>query len=521
MQMNTPIKYPVGDQSFENIRSGNWLYVDKTRYVEMIINGGQYYFLGRPRRFGKSLFLATLKCFFEGKRELFKGLYIDSIDWDWNAYPVLLLDLNAADYTVDGGLERIIEYHLNVWESKYGIEPQNPEPALRFKAIIQAVSEKTGKKVVILVDEYDKPLVKNLHNKVRFERHREMLAGLYSTFKSTADYTRLVFLTGVTRFGKLSVFSGLNNISDITFNKEFAGVCGITESELFEYFEEGITALADEEEQTRDEIVARLKRRYDGYHFARVSPDIYNPYSLLETFSNREFRNYWIDSGTPSVLLEALKRTHTDLQRLEGSRADIKDLSGLTIEKMEPLALFYQAGYLTIKSYDRESGFFELGYPNEEVTEGFFRYILPYYANLHQEGTMVFIYDLVTEFKRGDVEAAMTRLQSLFAGLSYDLQINEEKDVRNALLIVFKLLNVRVEAEYRTSDGRIDMLVRTPDYVYIMELKFDKTADEALDQIKRKENHLPWSVDNRQIIAIGINFSSEKRQIDTWKAERL
>ncbi len=520
--MNRPVKYPIGQQSFEQIREGECLYVDKTRYVEMIISSGnQYYFLGRPRRFGKSLFLSTLKCFFQGKRELFKGLYIDSIDWDWATYPVLYLDLNTANYKLDDALETLIERHLRRWEKAYGIKPELSDHSGRFQDVIEAAYEQTGKKVVILVDEYDKPLVKTLDNKERFEQYREMLAALYSNFKSSAEYLRLVFLTGVSRFGKLSVFSDLNNIRDISFNDKFAAICGITEAEMFENFEEGISALAEARDKTRDEIIATLKRRYDGYHFSRSCPDIYNPYSLLNTFEDEKFGSYWIDTGTPSLLMKQLRRTNVDLQTLYKAEGNERQLSGLDFDHLNPIALFYQTGYLTIKSYDERMNRFQLGYPNEEVTEGFYEYILPYYANLRSQNAMIFIGDLVLELEAGKIEAAMKRLISLFAGLSYELQIDAEKDVRNVLFLVFKLVGVYSEAEYQTSDGRIDILVRTPDYVYIMELKYDSTAQEALDQIKRKEYHLPWSVDNRQIIAIGINFSSEKRRIDDWKAEYL
>ncbi len=519
--MTTPVKYPIGEQSFEEIREGGWLYVDKTRYVEIIAKGSKYYFLGRPRRFGKSLFLSTLKCFFQGRRELFKGLYIDSIDWDGEPHPVLYLDLNTADYSVDGALEALIESHLLEWEEMYGIVPPVPQHAQRFRNIIRTVSQKTGKKVVILVDEYDKPLVKTLDNKERFERYREMLAGLYSNFKSSAEYLRLVFLTGVSRFGKLSVFSDLNNIRDISFNDKFAAICGITEAEMFENFEEGISALAEARGKTRDEIIATLKRRYDGYHFSENCPDIYNPYSLLNTFEDEKFGSYWIRTGTPSLLMKLLRRTNVDLENLYKARGSEDQLSGLDFDRLNPIALFYQTGYLTIKDYDERRDLFQLGYPNEEVKEGFYGYILPYYADLRNEDAKLFIRDLVDEFEAGKVESVMKRLISLFAGLSYELQIDAEKDVRNVLFLVFKLVGVYSEAEYHTSDGRIDILVRTPDYIYIMELKYDSTAQEALDQIKRKEYHLPWSVDNRQIIAIGINFSSEKRRIDDWKAEKI
>ncbi len=519
--MVTLIKYPVGEQSFEQLRRGNFLYVDKTQYIEQINRGGKYYFLGRPRRFGKSLFLSTLKCFFEGKRELFKGLYIDSIDWDWEPHPVLYLDLNTGNYRKDGEFEEIVGNQLLKWERDYGVTPESDNLSVRFQNVIQRAYEKTGQSVVILVDEYDKPLVNSLHDRERFEDYRSALAALYSNFKSSADYIRLVFLTGVSRFGKLSVFSGLNNISDISFDIDFSAICGITEEELLDNFQEGIAILAQFRKKSKKEIISELKRKYDGYHFSEISPDIYNPFSLLNTFAKKTFRNFWIESGTPTLLVEQLKKKHVDLQTMGDVWKDQSSLAGLSYDDMDPIALFYQTGYLTIKSFDEESGLVKLGFPNEEVSEGFFKYILPFYANLHSQDSMVYVTDLIADFSKGDVDALMKRLQSLFAGFPYDLGIESEKDVRNALYIVFKLVSLRVDAEYRTSDGRIDILVRTRDYVYIIELKYNGSAEEALSQIKRKEYHLPWSVDNRTVIAVGINFSSEKRRIDDWKSERL
>ncbi len=515
------VKYPVGEQSFEQLRKGGFLYVDKTRYLELIAGGSKYYFLGRPRRFGKSLFLSTLKCFFQGKRELFRGLYIDSTDWDWEPYPVITLDLNNRRYKDEKKLDYLLKDFFEEYEAIYGIEPGDSDYSGRFRRLIRTAHEKTGKPVVILVDEYDKPLVNNLHNRAQFEMYRDKLAELYSNFKNEAEHIRLVFLTGVSRFGKLSVFSGLNNISDISLQRRYAAICGITEQELLDNFQEGICLLADVHGKTRNEIIARLKRRYDGYHFSGVSPDVYNPFSLLNTFSAEEFRNYWIESGTPTLLVEQLKREHVDLEKITSVRKDASGLAGLDLDHMDPVALFYQTGYLTIKSYDDETGLFHLGYPNEEVTEGFFNYILPYYANLHKESAIVFVVDLVAELRRGDVDAVMKRLQSLFAGMPYDMEIKGEKDVRNALYILFKLVGLRTDVEYRTSDGRIDILVRTDEYVYIMELKYDRSAEEALDQIKRKEYSLPWAVGHHEVIAIGINYSSEERRIDSWLTERL
>lgn len=519
--MKKLVKYPVGQQSFEQLRKGGYLYVDKTQFIEMLLNGGQYYFLGRPRRFGKSLFLSTLQCFFEGKRELFKDLYIDSIDWNWETYPVLYLDLNIVKYKNETDLDNLIEDRLQQWEKLYDVTPTVTTHSIRLSNVIQAAYEKTGKEVVVLVDEYDKPLVNNLHDRDRFEMFRDELASLYSNFKSSAQYLKLVFLTGVSRFGKLSVFSGLNNISDLSLDIDFASVCGITEQELLESFESGISYLGMIHGLSRDEILALLKKRYDGYHFAMVSPDIYNPYSLLSIFSKKAFSNYWIQSGTPSILVEQLKRTHTDIQDLMDINASENSLTGLDLTSMSPVALFYQTGYLTIRSYDQRGRIFRLGIPNAEVKEGLLEYILPYYANLHNEDSRLFAYQMLREMEEGKVDDFMKRLISMFAGISYDMEIGMEHDVRNALFILFTLIGMDVNAEVRTSDGRIDIFVRTDKFVYIMELKYDKSAQEALEQIKRKEYALPWTIDHRTVIAIGINYSSSKRRIKDWIQERI
>lgn len=511
------VKYPIGEQSFESLRQGGYIYVDKTPYIEKIVNGSKYYFLGRPRRFGKSLFLSTLKCFFEGKRALFKDLYIDTIDWDWEPYPVLYLDLNNQQYKKEDNLDILIENFLSIKEGEYDLHPTQQDHSVRFSNLIKRMHETTGKGVVILVDEYDKPLVNNIYNRERFEMYRGKLATLYSNFKSSADYIELVFLTGVSRFGKLSVFSGLNNISDISFDIDFSAICGITEEELKDNFKEGIENLSQRYRRSVDEEVQELKRHYDGYHFSEESPDIYNPFSILQVFGKRQYDNYWISSGTPTLLVEQLKRTDTDLTRLLNIRCSRNALRGLDIDNISPEALFYQTGYLTIRQYDSKRGLYRLGLPNIEVKQGFFEFLLPYYTHVNNNDVRVFVFDFLDEMEEGRVEDFMKRLESMFAGIGYDMQFDEERNVQNALLILFTLIGLNVEAEVRTSDGRIDILVRTEDYVYIMELKYDGTPEEALEQIDRKEYALPWAVDNRSVIEIGINYSSEKRRIDGWK----
>ena len=515
--MEKAVKYPVGEQSFEALREGGFIYIDKTRYVHKLLDGSKYFFLGRPRRFGKSLFLSTMKCFFEGKRHLFKDLYIDSIDWDWEPYPVLYLDLNPQQYTDDETLDILIERFLKKEEEKWDIAPDVPDHSSRFADLIDTMYKRTGKGVVILVDEYDKPLVNNIHNRQRFEIYRDKLAALYSNFKSSADYIRLVFLTGVSRFGKLSVFSGLNNIRDISFLPEYDAICGISEEELKENFQQGIHGLAQKFKRSYDEEIRKLKRHYDGYHFSEESPDMYNPFSLLQVMANRKYSNYWIESGKPRLLAEQLKRTDTDLEKLIHIRCDQSALSGLDIDSIAPVALFYQTGYLTIKDYDFDDDIYTLGLPNEEVKQGFFQFLLPYYSSVKEAESRVFVVDFRKEMQEGRVDDFMKRLQSMFAGISYEMKFDEERNVQNAILILFSLIGMNVDTEVRTSDGRIDILVRTDRYVYIMELKYDSTAEEALAQIERKEYALPWAIDSREVIEIGINYSSEKRRIDGWK----
>ena len=519
-----PVKYPIGEQSFEVLREEGFLYVDKTKYVEKIVEGSKYYFLGRPRRFGKSLFLSTLKCFFEGKRSLFKGLYADSMDWDWEPYPVIYLDLNNQQFTDDkdfSDLDIVVESTLRIHEERIGLVSPESNLSARFAYLIRKMYEITGKRVVILVDEYDKPLVNNINRHDRFVTYRNKLAALYSNLKSSADYLRLVFLTGVSRFGKLSVFSGLNNIRDISFNNEYSAICGITEEELKMNFQKGLTELAEEYGRSLEEEIASLKRWYDGYHFARKSPDIYNPFSLLQVFADHQYSNYWIASGNSSLLAEQLKRTQADLETVIHTRCGQSALEGLDIESVSAVSLLYQTGYLTIKGFDRENEVYQLGLPNLEVMQGFFEQLLPYYTSVQKDDSYIFIIDLRKEMMRGDIDAVMKRLQSLFAGFGHDLRFDEERNVQNAMLLIFSLVGLHADAEVRNSDGRIDILVRTQDYLYIMELKYDKSAREALQQIERKEYALPWSVDSRKVIEVGINYSTEKRRIDEWEVKRL
>lgn len=364
-------KYPIGQQSFEVLRDKGYVYVDKTRFIEEILEGSQYYFLARPRRFGKSLFLSTLKCFYEGKRHLFEGLYIDSIDWEWEPYPVLYIDLNVVNYDSPESLSILLENHLERWEEKYGVKRIAGSIASRFTNVIHSAYNTTGKRVVILVDEYDKPLVGHLSDKDGFERFRSDLAAFYANFKSCADFIELVFITGVSRFGKLSVFSGLNNIKDISFDNRFSDICGISGEELLDVFTPGIKNLAEANGQSFEKACNELKHRYDGYCFANKGKDIYNPYSLLNVIDSEQYGNYWIESGQPTILKDQLTRFNVDLESLLHPCCSIEALKGLDLDNPHPIALLYQTGYLTIKSYNPSDSLYTLGIPNKEVEEGF------------------------------------------------------------------------------------------------------------------------------------------------------
>ena len=511
--------YPIGQQDFKTLRLDDALYVDKTRFIERIVNSSsKYYFLARPRRFGKSLFLSTLHYFFEGERDLFRGLYIDSTDWDWKPSPVLHIDLNGGEYNDLRNLDIVIDNLLKGWERKYEVEDIADNITTRFQNVIEKAHELTGQQVVILVDEYDKPLIKNLDTDA-FEAYREKLASLYSNFKTSARHIRLLFMTGVSRFSKLTVFSGLNNLKDITFSNEFADICGITEKELFTHFKMGIEELAESYEISYEDACGKLKKNYDGYRFAEEGSEIYNPWSLLNCFSDKKISFYWNETGFPSIIVKALKKMHYDLEETFNSYCDEKDLKGFDLRDPNPIALMYQTGYLTIKEYDRRMGVIRLGIPNEEVKDGLFNILLPYYAKFQSAGDAHKVKEFIKWLKLGKPDRFMESMQTYFAGVSYMLKMDNENNFHNAFFLVTNLLGIESDAEFVTSDGRIDILIKNPRYIYIIELKYDSSAEEALAQINRKKYDLMFRDDPRKIFKIGVNFSSGSRTIENWIIE--
>ena len=517
-KMEARIKYPIGIQSFEKLRNAGQCYVDKTALMYELVSNEGYYFLSRPRRFGKSLLVSTLKAYFEGKRELFKGLAIEQLETEWNTYPVLHLDLNAKQYREENDLLKILNMHLERWESLYGDEFRDRDVDERFTHVIEKAYQKTGKKVVILVDEYDKPLALNLTNDELSDQYRSILKAFYGVMKSSDEYIRMGFLTGVTKFSKVSVFSDLNNLDDISMWSKYTSICGITEQEIHDYFDSEVESLGAENGMTKEECYAKLRRRYDGYHFRENSPGIYNPFSLIHTLNKREFGNYWFSSGTPTLLVDLLKQLEYNLNNLESETVTPELLGSVDTIRRNPLPVIYQSGYLTIKSYDEEFGEYHLGFPNEEVESGFINFLLPMYTNAQTGDTTFSISRFVRDLRSGDIESFMTRLESFMSDTDYRVVGKAELYVQNVLFILFRLLGFYVEVEHATSNGRTDIVIKTKDNIYIFELKIDRSADEALQQIEDKGYARPYAADPRPVTKIGISFSSEKRCIYEWKA---
>ena len=516
--MNQTI-YPIGIQNFEKIRKDGYLYIDKTALVYQLVTTGQYYFLSRPRRFGKSLLLSTLEAYFQGKKELFEGLAMEKLEKDWIRYPILHLDLNAERYSDPGALESILRRYLNLWEDLWGKDEREITPSDRFTGVIRRAYERTGRRVVILVDEYDKPLLQAIGNPELQEAYRSILKAFYGVLKSMDGYIRLAFLTGVTKFGKVSVFSDLNNLMDLSMDNRYVEICGITEKEIHAYLEDEVKELADTQMTTYEETCLKLKQRYDGYHFTAKSEGIYNPFSLLNAFKYKEFNSYWFETGTPTYLVKLLKKHHYDLERMAHEETDAQVLNSIDSESTNPIPVIYQSGYLTIKGYDERFGMYRLGFPNREVEEGFIRFLLPFYTNVNKVEAPFAIQKFVHEVESGDYDSFFRRLQSFFADTTYEVIREQELHYENVLFIVFKLIGFYTQVEYKTSNGRIDLVLKTDKFIYIMEFKLEGTAEEALQQINDKRYALPFEMDERKLFKIGINFSEKTRNIEKWVVE--
>ena len=512
-------KLPIGIQSFEKIRTGGFTYIDKTELIYQLASTKSPYFLSRPRRFGKSLLMSTLEAYFLGKKELFTGLAMETLETEWKEYPVLHLDLNARNYDSKEALVAILNQHLEKWEAKYGDEKKERSPEERFSYLLERIHEASGSQVVILIDEYDKPLLQTIGNEKLQEQYKNILKAFYGVLKSADAHLRFVFLTGVTKFGQISVFSDLNQLKDISMDARYATICGITDKELRRDFQPELEALAANEGLSYEEVCQKMKRMYDGYHFRHNMEGLYNPFSVLNALDSVEFGSYWFSTGTPTFLVQLLKETDYDLRNLEGIELPVNQFADYRADADYPIPVIYQSGYLTIKGYDKEFQSYTLGFPNEEVKYGFLNFLVPYYTGVSSNENLFNIRHFVNELRSGDANAFLARLRAFFAGIPYELNDKTERHYQAIFYLVFRLLGQYMEVEERSAKGRADAVVKTKDYVYVFEFKLDGNVDEALKQIDEKGYLLPYSVDERKLLKIGVSFDSAERNIGEWKIQ--
>ena len=511
-------KLPIGIQTFEDIRKEGYLYVDKTELVWRMANTGKPYFLSRPRRFGKSLLLSTFEAYFEGRKELFEGLAIEKLEKEWNTYPVLHLDLNAEKYDSPKGLHAILSNHLTQWEAKYGKGDDELTLSNRFMGVIRRAAESTGKNVVVLIDEYDKPLLQAMRNEPLLSEFRDTLKAFYGVLKSSDRYLRFIFLTGVTKFAQVSVFSDLNQLNDISMKIPYANICGITKKELVSTFTPELERLAEVQEMSFDDTVDKMTAMYDGYHFTYSEDGLFNPFSVLNVFDGLMFDNYWFQTGTPTYLVDLLKQSDYDLRLLiDGLEVGSSGFAEYRAEAKNPLPMIYQSGYLTIKNFDKSLNLYTLGFPNDEVKYGFLKFLIPYYTPISSDETDFNAVKFVRELQSGDVHSFMERMKSFFADIPYELNTKTERHYQVIFYLVFKLMGQYVDAEVRSAKGRADAVVETKDRIYVFEFKLEGTVDEALKQIDEKGYLLPYQTDGRELVKVGVSFNAEERNIGEYK----
>lgn len=532
-------KIPIGIQSFEDLRRKNFLYVDKTLYAFKLANLGKVYFLSRPRRFGKSLFLSTLKAYFLGQKELFKGLYIEKAEEKraeiekneaWGEYPVFYLDFNVGRYDLDGALAESLDYFLKKEEKIYRLKNEGDSFGKRFQSLIETAYNKTGKQAVILVDEYDKPLLQTMGvNEALNEEYRNTLKAFYSVIKTCDQYIRFAFLTGVTKFSKVSISSDLNNLQDISMLNDYAEICGLTQAEIEKTFKPEIERLAKNTKNSYDKMLEELKKRYDGYKFSVLGESVYNPFSILNTFNSGELKNYWFATGTPTFLVNYLKDAHYNIPDLDGKvELDESMLNEYRADAKDPIPILFQSGYLTIKEYIEEVNMYRLGFPNDEVRYGFLENLVPAYSSLRPDETGVSIWKFVEDIRAGNVDEFMERMQAIIAGVPYNnlpkdkLKLREQ-NYQTAVYLIFKLMGQFVQTEIHCAKGRADCIVHTKDSIYIFEFKLMSagTAEDAIVQIKENGYAAQFKTSSKKIILIGSSFNEEERTIGEWKTEEL
>ena len=519
------MKYPIGIQSFDQIIEEGYVYVDKTDIIHRLVNEGKIYFFSRPRRFGKSLLVSTLKNYFLGRKELFKGLAINSLESEWTVYPVFHLDFNGSNFIEKGVLEKRLHTYVKDWESEYGIVSDTELLDLggRFLKVLSTAHKLTGQRAVVLIDEYDKPLLDVLDvDKNLEEYNRNILKAFYSVFKAADEHLRFVLLTGVTKFSQVSVFSGFNQPKDISLDARYEALCGITQKEIDSCFTDAISEMAEEYSCSFEEMRAQLKRQYDGYHFSRKMTDIYNPFSLLNALDSKSLEDYWFRSGTPTYLIRLLNHFNENVNELTGKYYSPAEFIDYKADVERPLPMIFQSGYLTIKDYDMDFNTFLLDFPNNEVKNGFLTMVASSYLKPEEE-TEGWIRSAVVAMRKGDVKTLQTMFTSFLASIPYTIRRKEDEREREryfqyTFYLIMRLISVyTVHIEKPQSQGRVDCIIETPGYVYIFEFKLDGSADEALLQIEEKGYAREYESDSRVIYKIGASFSSETGTIEDWK----
>jgi len=510
-------RYPLGIQTFEKIINENMLYVDKTEQIYKLVQSYAYVFLSRPRRFGKSLLVSTLASYFRGEKELFKGLAMERLETEWKKYPVIHLSLASVKEIDPEKIISLLHDLLSEQERRLGICCKSETLGGRLKNMILSCYEKYGEKVVVILDEYDAPLLNVLHDEEKLGEVRQLMRTLYSPLKDCDPYLRFVFITGISKFSQLSIFSEINNLKVISMLPEYATLCGFTQQEIEDNFQEGIERLASKQGITVEETLNRLRKTYDGYHFAANSPGVYNPYSIINALSDGTFDNYWFSTGTPSFLVEMLRKFHTDISRIDGSEAEAPEFDAPTEDMKSILPLFYQSGYITIKDYDSKFDVYTLGFPNKEVRDGMMRTLYPYYITPNTDGRAAVLRNISKGFMYNNVELSMQTLQAFLESIPYQDSRFDENHYTQMLYVIFSLLGLHVESQVRTAKGRIDVVVKTDDYIYVMEVKLDRPAKEALEQIDSKGYLIPYTLDGKQLMKIGMSFSTSERNVTEWK----
>ena len=510
--------YPVGIQTFEEIITRNLLYVDKKEYVyRMTHSGGKHFFLSRPRRFGKSLLVSTFKSYFLGKKELFKGLAIEKLEKDWTEYPVLHFSMAGGKHMEKDQLERYLDFELNKLEKLFGIDTPRQDPNTRLADLIIKAYQQTGKQVVVLIDEYDAPLLDVVHEDSHLKDLRNVMRNFYSPLKDCEPMLRFVFLTGITKFSQLSIFSELNNLDNISLYDQYSAICGISKTELTTQMKPDVEAMGEALGMTYEECLAELTRFYDGYHFSKNSEDVFNPFSLVKALNARDIAPYWFGSGTPSFLLKLLDKYHVNLSTLESQEAVLSSFDQSTEEMTDALPLLYQSGYLTIKKYDPMFQEYTLGIPNGEVRNGLLNSLIPHYVNPRRSDNDAFLLGFCKAVYRNDIEAALEHMRTYMATIPYDLENHSEKHYQTIFYLMFSFLNIYIRTEVKSAIGRADAVMHMPDTIYVFELKVDKSAEEALTQIDEKGYMLPYHSEGKRLVKIGISFDSTQRTISEWK----